>query len=138
MLGLLALIMLPLALATHYVRFDPKIPSGAFLWILNNLFFVSFAEESLFRGFIQGGMSKLTAPYSWGRWIPLVVSSLTFGLAHYQGGLPYICLATIAGLFYGLTYQRTRSLEGAMLVHFGLNLVHFLFFSYPSLKAGLS
>jgi hypothetical protein len=29
MLGLLAVIMLPLALVTHYVRLDPKLPSGA-------------------------------------------------------------------------------------------------------------
>ena len=134
MLGLLAAIMLPLALTTHYVRFDPKIASGAYLWILNNLFFVTFAEEALFRGFIQGGLSKLAARSNYSRWLPLIVSSLTFGLAHYQGGLPYIGLATIAGLFYGYTYDRTKRLEGAMLVHFGLNLVHFLFFSYPSLK----
>jgi len=137
-LGLLTVVMLPLALATHYVRIDPKIPSGAVLWSLNNLFFVSFSEEALYRGFIQGGMSKLLARASYGRWVPLIVSSLTFGLDHYQGGLPYISLATIAGLFYGYTYQRTRNLEAAMLVHFGLNLLHFLFFSYPSLKAGLT
>ena len=87
MLGLLAAIILPLALTTHYVRFDPKIPSGAFLWILNNLFFVTFAEEAFFRGFIQGGLSKLAARSNYSRWLPLIVSSLTFGLAHYQGGL---------------------------------------------------
>jgi CAAX protease family protein len=137
MLGLLAVIMLPLALAAHYVRIDPKIPSGAFLWALNNLFFVSFAEEAIFRGFIQGGMSRVVVRSSYGRWLPLVLGSLTFGLAHYQGGLAYMCLATVAGLFYGYTYQITRSLEAAMLVHFCLNLIHFLFFSYPSLKAGL-
>jgi len=138
MLALLAVIMLPLALATHYVRLDPKLPSGAFLWALNNLFFVTFAEESLYRGFIQGGMSKLLARSSYGTWVPLIAGSLSFGLDHYPGGLSYIFLATIAGLFYGYTYQRTKVIDAAMLVHFGLNLLHFLFFSYPSLKAGLT
>ena len=47
-LGLLVASILPLALGTHYVKFDPKVPTGAWLWIFNNLFFVSFAEESLF------------------------------------------------------------------------------------------
>jgi len=72
--GLLAF-MLPLALATHYVRIDPKLPSHTWLWALNNLFFVSFAEESLFRGLIQGGLTNLASTISHWKWPPLVVSS---------------------------------------------------------------
>ncbi len=42
-------------------------------------------------------------------------------------------LATIAGLFYGYAYWKTNRLEASILVHFGLNLIHFVAFSYPAL-----
>jgi uncharacterized protein len=56
--------MLPLALASHYVRIDPKLPPQTWLWALNNLFFVCVAEESLFRGLIQGGLQTCAQPFS--------------------------------------------------------------------------
>ncbi|MBX7231668.1 MAG: CPBP family intramembrane metalloprotease [Bdellovibrionales bacterium] len=133
-LALLVIVMLPLAVASQYVKFDPKLPSGAWLWALNNLFFVAFAEEALFRGFIQGGLTKVVPNTSLWKWVPLFVASIFFGLAHYRGGVPYILLALVAGLFYGYAYQKTKSLEAAMYVHFGLNLIHFLLFSYPALQ----
>jgi membrane protease YdiL (CAAX protease family) len=66
---------------------------------------------------------------------PLAISSLLFGLDHYEGGLTYILLATIAGLFYGHTYWKTTKIETSISVHFSFNLTHFLFFSYPSMIA---
>lgn len=134
MLALLVVIMLPLAVATHYVKFDAKFPQGTWIWVLNNLFFVAFAEEALFRGLIQGGLAKVVPSSALWKWVPLLTASVFFGLAHYRGGIPYVLLAGVAGLFYGYTYQKTKSLEAAMLVHFGLNCVHFLFFSYPALQ----
>jgi membrane protease YdiL (CAAX protease family) len=131
--AILVAFMLPVALATHYVRIDPKLPPQTWLWALNNLFFVCVAEESLFRGLIQGGLTNLA--FSRWRWLPLVLSSLLFGLDHYEGGLPYILLAALAGVFYGYTYWKTDKIQSSILVHFGLNLTHFLLFSYPSLIA---
>ena len=133
--AILALFMLPLALATHYVRIDPKLPPQTWLWALNNLFFVCVAEEALFRGLIQGGLTKLAPSISWWKWLPLVVSSMLFGLVHYEGGLPYIVLAAFAGVFYGYTYWKTNKIQSSIFVHFGLNLTHFLLFSYPSMIA---
>ena len=133
--AILVLFMLPLALATHYVRIDPKLPPQTWLWALNNLFFVCVAEEALFRGLIQGGLTKLAPNTSWWKWLPLVVSSLLFGLVHYEGGLPYIVLAAFAGVFYGYTYWKTNKIQSSIFVHFGLNLTHFLLFSYPSMIA---
>ena len=132
---ILVAFMLPLALASHYVRIDPKLPPQTWLWALNNLFFVCVAEESLFRGLIQGGLQNL-APniFPW-KWLPLVVSSSLFGLNHYEGGLPYILLAAFAGTFYGYTYWKTNRIQSSIFVHFGLNLTHFLLFSYPSMIA---
>jgi membrane protease YdiL (CAAX protease family) len=54
-----------------------------------------------------------------------------FGVAHFGGGWSYVALATAAGLGYGLIYHRTKSIEMAMLAHFGLNATHFLLFTYP-------
>jgi uncharacterized protein len=131
-LGILLAVMLPLALGAHYVRFDPKFPAGGWLWIFNNLFFVCVAEECLFRGFAQGGLQRFQLrPFF--QHLPLIASSIFFGLYHYEGGLIYIAFATIAGAFYGFAYMRTKRIESAIVVHFGLNLTHFLFFSYPSL-----
>jgi uncharacterized protein len=131
-LGILIAVMLPLALAAHYVKFDLKAPAGGWLWILNNLFFVCVAEECLFRGFVQGGLARfqLRSPL---QHLPLIAGSILFGLYHYEGGLTYIVFATIAGAFYGFAYIRTKRIEAAIVVHFGLNLTHFIFFSYPSL-----
>jgi len=131
--AILIAFMLPLALVTHYVRIDPKLPPQTWLWALNNLFFVCFAEEALFRGLIQGGLTKLVPNNSLWKWLPLAVSSLLFGIDHYEGGLPYILLAAFAGVFYGYTYWKTNKVKSSILVHFGLNLTHFLLFSYPSM-----
>ena len=43
-----------------------------------------------------------------------------------------ILFAGTAGLFYGYTYQKTKRIEASMLVHFCLNMVHFLMFTYPN------
>ena len=133
--ALLVVLMLPIALSIHYARIDPKLPSQTWLWALNNLFFVCVAEESLFRGLIQGRLTKLVPQSSRWKWLPLAISSLLFGLDHYEGGLTYILLATIAGLFYGYTYWKTTKIETSISVHFSFNLTHFLFFSYPSMIA---
>ena len=102
---------------------------------MNNLFFVCVAEESFFRGLIQGGLANLAPSIFPWKWLPLVVSSSLFGLNHYEGGLPYILLAAFAGTFYGYIYRKTNKIQSSIFVHFGLNLTHFLLFSYPSMIA---
>ncbi len=129
------LVLIALSFLFGYVRFDPKLPSKTWLWMLNNFFFVCFAEEAFFRGFIQSELQNRWRSHAWGSRIAVGVAALLFGLAHFAGGPKYIFVATVAGIFYGWTYQRTQKIEAAMLVHFGLNLVHFLLFSYPALAA---
>lgn len=126
-LAVLILAMLPLAYAMGYVRLEPKWPALWWVWMLNNLFFVCLAEEALFRGFIQASLRGRGAPAA----LAIAVAAALFGLAHYRGGLSYIALATVAGVFYGYAFERTRRLGASMLVHFGLNLVHFFLFTYP-------
>ncbi len=127
-LGTLVLVLLPISLALGYVKVDFKLPSETGLWALNNLLFVCMAEEALFRGAIQGSLTSKIGS----RWA-ILVGALLFGAAHFKGGMAYVALASVAGLFYGYAYARSERLLAPMLVHFGLNLVHFLVFSYPAL-----
>ncbi|EEW0765047.1 CPBP family intramembrane glutamic endopeptidase [Escherichia albertii] len=98
-------------------------------FILANLFFVSLAEESLFRGYIQSRLSEVMSPFG-----ALIVASLLFGLFHYSGGALLILFATLSGIVYGLSWIWSGRLWVATLFHFGLNLCHLLFFTYPFLK----
>ena len=118
----------------NYIKFDPKIPVGYEKWMLNNLFLVCVAEEAFFRRYIQRGLEQLFSFYIWGNSLSLAIASIAFGLAHFSGGSHYVILSTIAGLFYGLAYQKNLRLEAAIFVHFLVNCIHFFFFSYPFLE----
>jgi membrane protease YdiL (CAAX protease family) len=74
-------------------------------------------EETLFRGLLQ----------TWIGWIP---ASILFGLGHLGGGWKLALLSLIAGLLYGRSYLKGR-IESAILLHFSVNLLHFLLFTYP-------
>jgi membrane protease YdiL (CAAX protease family) len=117
------------ALATGFVAFDPKWTPVFLVWIVTNLFFTCLAEEAFFRGFVLAELARLGGR-AW-MTIAVVVSAILFGLAHFGGGPTYVIAGVIAGLGYGLAYLRTRRVEAAMAVHFGVNAVHFLFFTYP-------
>ena len=102
------------------------------IWILVNLFFTCLAEEAIFRRLIQ---QRIYDPVS-GKYallVSLLVASLAFGLAHYNGGVLYILLASVAGLFYGYIYYITKIIESAMFLYVLFNLTHLLLFTYPSL-----
>jgi membrane protease YdiL (CAAX protease family) len=117
------------ALATGFVAFDPKWTPVFLVWMVTNLFFTCLAEEAFFRGFVLAELARVGGR-AW-MTIAVVVSAILFGLAHFGGGPTYVIAGVIAGLGYGLAYLRTRRVEAAMAVHFGVNAVHFLFFTYP-------
>jgi membrane protease YdiL (CAAX protease family) len=120
------------AAAIGYLTWQPKWVASFAVWAPVNLFFVCLSEEAVFRGFIQRELSAALRGSAGGTAIAIVVSSGLFGLAHFGGGVSYIVLATAAGLGYAIVYQRTRSIEIAMLAHFALNTAHFLLFTYPA------
>lgn len=130
----LLLAIIPIGLLTGYVAIDIKWPVQSILWMINNLFFVCFAEEVVFRGFIQERVSWIESKKFPMNLIAIGVSSLLFGLAHYKGGITYIALSSLAGLFYGFAYYRTGKLLSSITVHFLLNLFHFVFLTYPYLQ----
>lgn len=118
--------------ALGYTRFAPHWSSLFLLWAPVNLFFTCLSEEAFFRGFVQQELSQARRAY-FTALTALVVAAALFGLAHAGGGASYVLIATVAGLGYGWALLRTRRIEAAMAVHFGLNATHFLLFVYPRL-----
>lgn len=114
------------------ISWAPKWPDQAWLWVLNNLLLVTLVKEALFRGYIQGGLSRRFKQLPYGENLALLLASLLFGLVHVGAGWQWVLLASIAGAGYGLAY-RFGGLGAAIATHFGLNLLHFGLFSYPML-----
>lgn len=129
---LTAAVCLAAAAALGKVHWAPKWPDFAWLFLANNLLLVTLTEEALFRGYLQGGLERWLAPRWYGNALALALASVLFGLAHAAGGWQWMVLGTIAGCGYGLAY-RHGGLQAAVLAHFGLNLLHFTLFTYPSL-----
>lgn len=117
--------------AIGYVRWDPKWPPQVWTFLSINLLFTCVAEEAFFRGVIQEQLTQALEPHPRLIVLPILASALLFGLAHAGGGLPLVALATLAGLGYSVVYAITRRVEAAILVHFAVNAVHFVSFSYP-------
>jgi membrane protease YdiL (CAAX protease family) len=73
-------------------------------------------EELLFRGFLQPLLDAHLNPEAYGGWLPLVLTSLLFGLAHFVSWT-YLLLATSVGLYLGLLLIGTGSLWTPVVTH---------------------
>jgi len=120
------------ALLLGVIVWAPKWPDQAWLWLFNNLLLVTLVEEALFRGYIQGGLSRHFKHLPYGENLALLLASLLFGLVHLGAGWQWVLLASLVGVGYGLAY-RFGGLGAAIATHFGLNLLHFGLFTYPML-----
>ncbi|NBB13386.1 CPBP family intramembrane glutamic endopeptidase [Pseudomonas sp. SLFW] len=129
-LPLTLLVCLTTALGMGVVGWTPKWPEQGGIWVLNNLLLVTMTEELIFRGYLQGGLSRLLARMPNAPTLALLISSLLFGVMHLGGGWQWMILTSIAGLGYGIAY-RYGGLPAAVITHFGLNLAHFSLFTYP-------
>ena len=118
--GLLAVIVIPLGTALHFIRFDPaqahwkSLPADA----ISIFLLTAWPEELLFRGLLQNSLSR-TLSNETGGWF---AASIIFGLAHItnNGLFPnwrYAVLAAIAGIFYGRTWRKTNSIFASAIVH---------------------
>ena len=122
LIGIMVLVIPP-GLLTGFLTFSipesydfPKLAAhfiGLFLT-------VALPEELFFRGILLRGLEKVFSK----KWIPMVISSVAFGLMHWNnvGDLStqiiYVSLATIAGLGYGWAYLKSgNNLFAAILVH---------------------
>jgi len=134
---LLILLIMTTALAINYVRVEIKSLLLFPVWACVNLLFTCIAEEAFFRGFLQKHIVSYSKKVKYGSIFGILLASLIFGLAHYAGGINLIFLATIAGLGYGWIYHNTKTIESAILTHFSLNAIHFIFFTYPAIARPL-
>ncbi len=126
---------LGIAVATGYVRFEPKWPELAPAFLVANLLFTCVAEEAFTRGLIQERLMRLAEKSGkpvW-TWLAVIASATVFALAHWGGGPIWVLLACVAGAGYAGIYAKTRTIEGAILVHFAVNAVHFVAFTYPAM-----
>lgn len=131
--GITILVTLSLAWVTHFVRFDPKLPDFLPLVLIIHLFFTVIPEEAFFRLLIQTPLSERFATQRYGMHYTVLITAILFAMVHFAGGVHYVLLAFVAGMGYAYVYAKTRRLSAAIAVHFALNLVHLLWFSYPRL-----
>jgi membrane protease YdiL (CAAX protease family) len=73
-------------------------------------------EEILFRGFLLQALQAYLDPLAVGGWLPLILSSLLFGMAH-AVSWSYLGLATVVGGYLGLLLAATDSLWVPMTTH---------------------
>jgi hypothetical protein len=128
--GSFAVIAVAIGIRIGFLAYDPSSARlrSLPLTIIGILFFTAWPEEFLFRGILQNLFSRTFR----NQWTGLVLASIIFGLSHiFHAPYPnwkYVTLATIAGLFYGHTWMRTKSLFPAALVHALVDILwHILF-----------
>lgn len=131
--------MLLVAWLTGLVRPEPRWVATPDWWRLSlmflavNLLLTCVAEEAFFRGLIQGRLARLLTARGWPAWPAVGVAAVLFGAAHLGGGVLYAMVATLAGVGYGMACLHTGRVGVAIAVHFAVNGMHFLFFTYPRL-----
>jgi hypothetical protein len=127
---LFAPVAIPIGLLTGFITISGRQFSGwqVLLSALGIFFLIAIPEELLFRGIIQNFLEKTLRKPA----LALIVTSLIFGAAHLNNGprpdWRYFLLASLAGLFYGNAYQRTRGLLAPAFVHTLVDTVWRAFF----------
>jgi membrane protease YdiL (CAAX protease family) len=127
---LFAPLAIPIGLATGFIAISNRqlpfweLPLSA----LGIFLLIGLPEELLFRGIVQNFLEKTTGRLA----VSLVVTSAIFGASHLNNGpgpdWRYFLLASLAGLFYGNAYQRTRGLMAPAIVHTLVDAVWRAFF----------
>ena len=126
----LLVVLIPLGLVLDFIRFTPswgRLQRTAIEAIFI-FFFIALPEEIIFRGLIQKTLQALSGNAV----LALTIASILFGLAHLhkRADFPnwrYALLAAIAGLGYGIAFQR-RGLVASSLAHTLVSVIWRLFF----------
>jgi uncharacterized protein len=128
--GIFAAIAVALGIRIGFLKYDASVARlrSLPLSVIGILFFTAWPEEFLFRGVLQNLFQRTFK----NQWTGLALASVIFGLSHiFHAPYPnwkYVALATIAGLFYGHTWMKTKSLFPAALVHALVDILwHILF-----------
>jgi hypothetical protein len=127
------LVVVSASVASGYVQWDPKWLAQFWMWGALNLLSTCMSEEAFFRGLLQAGIARQLGTRPGAALTAIGCSAGLFGIAHIGGGWGYAGLAAVAGAGYGIVFHRSKRIEMSILTHFGLNTVHFLLFTYPSI-----
>ena len=99
--------------------------------ILGKSLMVALPEEVLFRGLLLNLMQR-AATTARGRMAALIVSSVIFGFSHLNNhplyDWRYVTIATVAGIAYGIVYNRTGKVTAAAITHSLVDIVRGLCF----------
>ncbi|MFQ5398324.1 MAG: type II CAAX prenyl endopeptidase Rce1 family protein [Anaerolineae bacterium] len=124
-----AAIVIPIGLAIDFLSWPPSSTPAVSAVVAHavGLFLtVAIPEELFFRGILLHGLDQMMKR----RWLALLVSSLAFGLMHWNNAsdlttqIAYVALATLAGVFYGVTYRRSgNNLLAAVTMHTLVDLI---------------
>jgi membrane protease YdiL (CAAX protease family) len=101
--------------------------STGLLSVLIALSLSGFCEEFTFRAFLQNSLNRR---YSFAP--ALIVSSLAFGLTHFDPQVVHIAAAFVAALFLGYVYHRWNSYVVSALAHSTMNLIVFAIFLFAA------
>lgn len=122
---------IPVGLAVGFLRYPPTlVPTLArAAWLAPEILVtVAIPEEVLFRAVLQAGLERtLGRPRA-----ALAIASVLFGLTHWNNAapgmqLPYVAIASVAGVFYGIAYRRGGSVLAPALCHACVDLAWALF-----------
>ena len=126
-------VALAFGVATGLVPFTPHLPSAALVipMILGKSLMVALPEEVLFRGLLQNLMQRAAPSARW-RVAALIVSSVIFGFTHVNNNplfdWRYVTIASVAGIAYGVVYNRTGKVTASAITHSLIDVVRGLFF----------
>ena len=129
----LVIIMLS-ALTVGIVQFEPKMPNFLLTWMLINLFVFSISQEMVFRYFLLGSLLDILEGYRFAGLFSMLVCSAIYLTYLMPLTLGYAVAAFIASMFFSYVFVKTRKVEMSIILHFMLNLMHILLFTYPMLK----
>jgi membrane protease YdiL (CAAX protease family) len=114
-----AVLAIPLGLWLGFLHFHAAWPNpvhaiGAFVF---TFIFIAIPEELFFRGWLQNLLERRL-----GRWGALLLTSLLFGLAHWNKRTAnfnwrYVLMAAIAGIFYGRAWRAQRRVGASSMTH---------------------
>lgn len=92
----------------------PQDTVGRIVWVGVSIT-AGVCEETLFRGYIMTRLRLIFGLESWA--IPVIISSLVFGICHSYQGLPGMIVLSVYGALFALLYIRTGSLWPGIIAH---------------------
>ena len=95
------------------------LPYSSIMGLLVLMTVVPLAEETFFRGFLYGGLTR-----RWGNFVGIMISSGMFAMIHIEIG--HLIPAFVSGLIFSWAYRYSGSLWPAIFAHGGHNAVAWL------------